>query len=195
MEKRIKITRNTTETQIVMEFDVQGEGEVDVSTSLPYLDHLLTLLGFWGRFYLKVRASGDIDVDAHHLIEDIGLCLGDAFRGSLGEKKGISRMGWAKVPMDESLVEVVVDLSGRPYLVYNNDEILPWLIFGEERDVWREFFKSFSTRGGMNLHIGFVYGKNGHHLIEAAFKALGIALRRALSPMGDGVASTKGMVE
>ncbi len=195
MEKGIKLNRSTRETQIVMEFDVRGRGETDVNTSLAYLDHLLTLMCFWGRFDIKLRASGDIDVDAHHLVEDVGLCLGDVFRRSLGDKKGITRIAWTKVPMDEALVEVVVDLSGRAYLVYNNDGILPPVIFGEEKDIWREFFKSFSNRAGLNLHINFLYGKNGHHLLEAAFKGLGLSLRRASALEDFGVSSTKGILE
>ncbi len=195
MDKGIKLNRNTRETQIVMEFDARGRGDIDVSTSLAYLDHFLTLMCFWGKFDLKLRASGDIDVDAHHLVEDVGLCLGDVFRRSLGDKKGITRMAWAKVPMDESLVEVVVDLSGRPYLVYRNDGILPPVIFGEERDLWREFFKSFSNRAGLNLHINFLYGKNGHHLLEAAFKGLGLSLKKAIALEDLEISSTKGLLE
>ncbi len=139
MEK-IEYRRKTKETNIEIEFGLMGESSFNIDTSLGYLDHFLTLLGFWGNFYLNVKARGDIQVDAHHLIEDIGLSLGEVFRKSLGDKKRHKQNGVGKGANDESLVEVVVDLSGRPYFVLNNEEILPHVIFGEERDIWREFF-------------------------------------------------------
>ena len=193
---KVKYQRKTTETEIEIEFLLKGEGRADIDSSLGYLDHFLTLFCFWGGFDPTLRARGDTHVDAHHLVEDIGLSLGKVFNDSLLEKKGIARIGWVRVPMDEALCEVVVDLSGRPYLVYNNDYLLPPVIFGEEKDLWREFFKSFSSRGGLNLHISFIYGKNGHHMLEATFKALGIALKKATTVENpDKTMSTKGMLE
>ncbi|WP_461833612.1 imidazoleglycerol-phosphate dehydratase HisB [Desulfothermus sp.] len=194
--KKIEYKRQTKETNIQIEFLLNGNGKSKIDTSLGYLDHFLTLFCFWGNFDLQVIASGDIQVDAHHLVEDIGLCLGDVFKKSLAGKKGINRMSWVRVPMDEALVEVVVDLSGRPYFVLNNDEILPQVIFGQERDIWREFFKSFANKAQINLHINFIYGKNGHHLIEAAFKGFGIALRKATQIVfEEKTMSTKGLLE
>ncbi len=190
-----KIKRKTKETDIEIEFCLRGDGKSDINTSLGYLDHFLALLTFWGGFDLKIKAQGDTHIDSHHLMEDIGLCLGEVFKKSLGDKKGIKRMGWAKVCMDEALCEVVVDLSGRPYLVYNNDTLLPPVIFSQEKDVWREFFKSFVNKANINLHINFVYGKNGHHLIEACFKAFGIALKEACILVSKNTMSTKGLLE
>lgn len=192
----VKIKRETKETTVEIEFLLKGNGQTQIDTTLGYVDHFLTLFAFWGGFDLILKAKGDTHVDAHHLIEDIGLTLGDAFFKSLGDKKGIKRMAWVKVPMDEALCEVVVDLSGRPYLVYNNDKLLPPVLFSEDRDIWREFFKSFANKGAMNLHINFVYGKNGHHLLESAFKALGIALKEACKIEDkEKTMSTKGMLE
>ncbi len=192
----VKIKRQTKETTIEIEFFNEGTGKIEIDTTLGYLDHFLTLFAFWGGFDIILKAKGDTHVDAHHLVEDIGLSLGDVFSKSLGDKKGIKRMAWVRVPMDEALCEVVVDLSGRPYLVYNNDHLLPPVLFSEERDIWREFFKSFANKAAINLHINFIYGKNGHHLLEAAFKALGIALKDACSIENkEKTMSTKGILE
>jgi imidazoleglycerol-phosphate dehydratase len=155
---------------------------------------MLTLIAFWAGFDLSLTCKGDLEVDAHHSLEDVGLCLGEALAAALGDKKGINRLGLAKVPMDEALTEVVVDISGRPYLVYQED-VLPAQIGGEEKDLWREFFKSLAFRAGINLHIRFLYGKNGHHLMESACKGLGTALKQAVAVTRTGVSSTKGRLD
>jgi imidazoleglycerol-phosphate dehydratase len=188
------LTRTTRETDIRLSLALEGSGRTDISTGLGFADHMLTLMAFWAGFDLSLACKGDLDVDAHHSLEDVGLSLGQALAEALGSKDGIARVAAARVPMDEALAEVVLDLSGRPYLVYA-DELLPALIAGEEKDVWREFFKSFAQRAGMNLHIRYEYGKNGHHLLEAAFKALGLALRQAVQVCRAGAPSTKGSVD
>jgi len=188
------VTRATKETDIRLTLDINGEGRVSVDTGIGFADHMLTLAAFWAGFDLDLGCRGDLEIDSHHTLEDIGLCLGQALAEALGDKRGIVRVASAKVPMDEALAEVVVDLSGRPYLVYD-DALLPDIIAGDEKDVWREFFKSFAYRAGMNLHIKFAYGQNGHHLLEAAFKALGIALSQAVRVGRAGVSSTKGSLD
>jgi len=193
-QRTAKITRTTKETDIRAELSLDGAGKCSIATGLGFADHMLTLMTFWAGFDLTLTCKGDLEVDAHHSLEDIGLCLGQVLAEALGDKAGIARVASAKVPMDEALAEVVVDLSGRPYLVYA-DELLPALVAGEEKDVWREFFKSLAQRAGMNLHIRYEYGKNGHHLLEAAFKALGLALRQAVQVCRAGATSTKGSVD
>lgn len=179
---------------MAVEIDLDGTGQAAVETGYGFADHMLTLLAFWSGCDLKLSCQGDLEVDAHHSLEDIGLSLGEALRQALGEKVGIARVGQASVPMDEALCEVVIDLSGRPYLVYEED-VLPAVIAGEEKDVWREFMKALATACRMNLHVHFKYGQNGHHLVEAAFKALGLALRRAATVDGARVPSTKGSLD
>ena len=192
---KVELCRKTKETYVKVKLDVYGTGKVNINTDVGYINHMLELLGVWANFDLDLEAKGDIEVDVHHTLEDIGLTLGEAFSSSLKDKKGIARVGWAKVPMDEALCEAVVDISGRPYLVYKNSEILPPMIFGEEKDVWREFFKSFCFRAKINLHILFHYGQNGHHLVESCFKAVGIALKNAITKERDYLLSTKGVIE
>jgi imidazoleglycerol-phosphate dehydratase len=186
-----EFSRETKETKVHVKLKVFGSGLVEADTGLGSLDHMLSLLAFWAGFDLELSASGDLQVDAHHTVEDVGLCLGEALRRAIGDRRGMARVGWARVPMDEALSEVVLDLSGRPYLVCQ-DDILPDMVFGQEKDVWREFFKSLAFRAGMNLHIRYLYGKNGHHLVESSFKALGLSLRQALSGRNQGIMSTKG---
>jgi imidazoleglycerol-phosphate dehydratase len=188
------LSRTTRETDIRVDLALEGAGRTDIATGMGFADHMLTLMAFWAGFDLQLSCKGDLHIDAHHSLEDVGLSLGQALAEALGDKTGISRVADAKVPMDEALAEVVVDLSGRPYLVYS-DELLPAVIAGEEKDLWREFFKSFAQRAGMNLHIRFAYGQNGHHLLEAAFKALGLALRQAVQVTRSGVSSTKGSID
>ncbi|MEF2145236.1 MAG: imidazoleglycerol-phosphate dehydratase HisB [Desulfovibrionaceae bacterium] len=195
MSKReAELKRTTKETDIRLRLALDGTGRADVRTGFAFADHMLTLLTFWAGFDLELECRGDLEIDAHHSLEDVGLCLGQALAESLGDKKGVERIGWAKVPMDEALAEVVVDLSGRAFLVYS-DDLLPALIAGEEKDLWREFFKSFAFRAGMNLHIRYEYGLNGHHLLEAAFKAAGLALKHAVRLGREGVSSTKGSLD
>lgn len=194
-EKRSsELSRTTKETNIKVKLAIDGGGKTEIDTGIGFADHMLTLIAFWAGFDLSVTCKGDLEVDAHHSLEDVGLTLGEAFASALGDKSGINRLGLAKVPMDEALAEVCVDLSGRPYLVYD-DEILPAQIAGEEKDLWREFFKSLAFKAGINLHIRFEYGKNGHHLLESACKGLGTALRQAVQKTRGGVPSTKGSLD
>ncbi len=186
--------RKTKETDITLELVIDGQGRTAIDTGMGFADHMLTLLAFWAGWDLTLTCKGDLEVDAHHSLEDIGLCLGQAFLEALGDRQGIERTALAKVPMDEALTEVVVDISGRPYLVYA-DEAVPAMVAGEEKDVWREFFKSLANQARINLHIRFLYGQNGHHLLESAFKGTGLALRRAAVVGRSGVTSTKGSLD
>lgn len=188
---RSEYSRETRETRVSASLNLYGNGEARIDTGLGCLDHMMQLLVFWAGFDLELSARGDLHVDAHHTVEDCGLCLGRALHEAAGDKQGLARIGWAKVPMDEALAEAVLDLSGRAYLVYR-ESVLPAVIFGQEKDIWREFFKSLADQAGMNLHICFAYGENGHHLIEAACKALGLALGRAVLSSGKHIPSTKG---
>lgn len=190
-----EVTRTTKETDIRLVLSLDGSGKTDIGTGIGFADHMLTLFAFWAGFDLSLACEGDLEIDAHHSLEDIGLVLGESLASALGDKRGIRRMAAAKVPMDEALAEVVVDLSGRPYLVYRGEELIPATIAGDEKDVWREFFKSLAYKTGMNLHISYEYGLNGHHLLEAAFKALGLAMRQAVEVVSEEVSSTKGSLD
>lgn len=194
-QRNATYSRTTRETQIDLRLELDGQGEVNISTGFGFADHMFTLLAFWAKMDLELTCRGDLEVDAHHSIEDCGLCLGEALRQALAGGEAVARVGWARVPMDEALADVVVDLSGRPYLVYE-DDLLPQLIAGEEKDLWREFFKSLANSAKMNLHIRFLYGRNGHHLLESACKGLGLALAQAARPSGTtGAFSTKGSLD
>ena len=189
-----RIERITNETSIDVELCLDGNGTTSIRTGYGFADHMLDLMAFWARFDLEIHCKGDYHIDAHHAVEDIGLALGEALQQALGGKAGIARVGWAKVPMDEALSEVLVDISGRPYLVYEEQD-LPPIIAGQEKDLWREFFKSFAMKAGINLHLHILYGQNGHHMLESAFKGLGLALRQAVTRSGHGVFSTKGVLD
>lgn len=192
--RQAEVIRKTNETDIRVRLVVDGEGKTDISTGIGFADHMLNLLAFWAGFDLELSCKGDTHIDAHHSLEDIGLCLGQALSEALGDKKGIVRVADARVPMDEALADVVLDISGRAYCVYE-DDIVPAVIAGEEKDLWREFFKSLAFRAGMNLHIHCRYGRNGHHLLEAAFKATGLALAKAVTIGRTGISSTKGSLD
>lgn len=187
------VKRKTSETTISMEMDLDGSGRAEIDTTVPFMDHMLNLFSRHGLFDIKIEGKGDRDVDDHHLVEDLGICLGQAVKKALGSKEGIKRYGSALVPMDESLCSIALDLSGRPYLIYHVE-------FGEARigdfdpALLKEFFKSFSDHSGMTLHINVLYGKNNHHVAESIFKAFARALRRAanLDDRIQGVMSTKG---
>jgi imidazoleglycerol-phosphate dehydratase len=193
MSRTASIERITKETQIRLTLDVDGSGKAKVCSSVPFLDHMLDLFTRHGLFDISIEAKGDIDIDFHHTVEDIGIVLGQAFREALGDKKGIRRYGQATVPMDETLAAVAVDLSGRPYMVYNVK--LPKVKIGEfDVELAREFFQAFANNAGANLHINALYGDNVHHILEACFKALARALDQATQhdPRIEGVLSTKG---
>ena len=195
MSRAARIARTTAETDIFLSLELEGTGRTDIRTGVGLLDHMLTLTAFWAGFDLTVGCKGDLHVDAHHSAEDVGLCLGQAFFQALGERKGLARVGFARVPMDEALAEVTLDLSGRPWLEWRGDELLPPVLAGEERDLWREFYKSFASAAKMNLHVSFLYGKNGHHLLESVAKGLGLALAQAVILNGNLVRSTKGSLD
>jgi len=193
MSRKASIERITRETQIKLALEIDGTGEAKVCTSVPFLDHMLDLFTRHGLFDLKVEAKGDIDIDFHHTVEDIGIVLGQAFREALGDKKGIRRYGQASVPMDETLASVAIDLSGRSYMVYN--VMLPKIKIGEfDVELAREFFQAFANNSGANLHINVMYGDNVHHILEACFKGMTRALDQAtqLDSRIEGVMSTKG---
>ena len=193
MNRQSELSRKTTETLIEAKLNIDGTGNGDIAIGIPFFDHMLTLLAAHGFFDLNIRAKGDIEVDFHHTIEDVGLVLGDLFNQALGKREGIKRYGYAVTPMDEAIASVAVDLSMRPFLVYRLPSDIPKT--GESFSILgKEFFRAFATRGGMNLHIDVGYGENEHHMIEAVFKAVGRALDIATS-LDDrivGVHSTKG---
>lgn len=194
MTKRLaEIERKTRETDIEVKLDLDGTGECDINTGVPFFDHMLTALAKHGLFDLQVKAVGDLEIDAHHTVEDVGICLGRALAKALGDKVGISRFGCARVPMDEALAEATVDISGRPFLVFSADFSNPRV--GEfDTELVKEFFLAFTYNAGITLHLNLLYGSNTHHCIEALFKAVGRALGQAVAidPRVKGVPSTKG---
>ena len=188
-----KIERTTSETFVRAELVLDGAGSGNINTTIPFVDHMLDLLAKHGLFDLTVEAKGDTEIDHHHTVEDIGMVLGMALKEALGEKTKIRRFGWATVPLDETLAEVVVDLSGRPFLVYNVE--LPHRQ-GKDFDLglFEDFFQALVSQGALNLHINLKYGRNPHHIIEAVFKAFAKALDQAtlIDERVAGVLSTKG---
>lgn len=192
-----RVERATRESSIVVELNLDGAGTADIQTGLPFFDHMLTAFASHGRFDLYVRCTGDVDVDAHHSVEDTGIVLGQAFREALGDKRGIRRFADAWIPMDETLVHAIVDLSGRPYFVMTGepDQVLHAVIAGHYATVINEhFFETFAFHAGINLHIQVQYGRDPHHITEAEFKAVTRALRGAceLDPRVTDIPSTKG---
>jgi len=179
-KRESSISRNTKETEIQVQLNLDGTGKCDVSTGIPFFDHMLTLFTAHGFFDLSASAKGDIEVDFHHTVEDMGLVLGDAFNKSLGDRIGIIRYGHAVTPMDDALASVSIDLSNRPFIVYNIPDVKS---SGGGFDIFlaKEFFRAFSNRGGMNFHVNVWYGENEHHIIEAVFKSAGRALDQAVS--------------
>lgn len=176
-----------------MELSIEGTGEVEISTAIGFFDHMLSLLAHHAGFDFKLEARGDLQVDQHHTVEDVGLCLGKAIKDTLGEKKGIQRYGWAILPMDEALCLVALDLGGRPHLSYNV-ELPAQLITDFDPTCVKEFLLAVTNEAGMALHIRYLSGENPHHILEAAFKGLGRALRMAVSldPVNRDIPSTKG---
>ena len=184
--------RTSAETDIRLELTLDGQGKTDIRTGFGLLDHMLTLTAFWAGMDLTLICEGDMEVDAHHTAEDVGLTLGKSLLEALGDRAGIARVGYGRVPMDEALTEVTVDLSGRPWLEWRGGELLPPVLAGEEKDLWREFYKAFASSARCNLHVEFRYGQNGHHLLESAAKGLGLALAQAVRRNGTTIRSTKG---
>lgn len=179
MTKRMAtVDRKTKETQVQITLNIDGKGENKIATGIPFFDHMLTLFCVHGFFDLEVKAEGDLEVDFHHTVEDIGLVLGDALNRALGDRKGIRRYGHAVTPMDETLTAVTIDLSNRPFLVYHiPSNVKATGPFGLQ--LAPEFFRAFANKGGLNLHINVNYGENEHHMIESIFKAMGRALHQA----------------
>ena len=195
MTRSAELERTTAETRIKLSLNLDGSGKAAINSSVAFLDHMLNLFARHGLFDLTVEANGDIDIDFHHTVEDIGIVLGTAVRQALGDKQGIRRYGFARVPMDETLAEVTLDISGRPYLVYQVE--LPKVKVGDfDTELTREFFQAFANNCGCNLHINVLYGDNVHHIIEACFKAFARALDEAtrLDQRVSGVLSTKGVL-
>ena len=193
--KRIsEVTRNTNETQIMVSLNLDGSGEGEISTGVPFMDHMLELFSKHGFFDLEIKAKGDIDIDYHHLVEDMGITLGQAFSEALGEKAGIKRYGFFVLPMDETLVTVALDLSNRAFLVF--DVPLPISMVRDFNvQLFKEFFQAFVNEAGCNLHIRLEHGKEPHHVAEAMFKGFAKALDLATSlepRLNGGVPSTKG---
>ena len=194
--RRANVQRATKETDIRVEWTLDGAGQGTIDTGIRFFDHMLELLAKHGFFDLTVQAKGDIDIDEHHTVEDVGIVMGQAFQQALGEKAGIKRFGFASAPLDETLAQVTVDLSGRPFLVYNvalPDRKIKTFDLG----LFEDFFQAFVTHGGLNLHVNLLYGRNPHHIMEAIFKGLAKALDQATTPeerLAGKVLSTKGML-
>jgi imidazoleglycerol-phosphate dehydratase len=196
MKRTKSVSRKTQETDISLELCVDGKGDAQIQTPVPFIDHMLTLLAKHGFFDLKILAKGDTEVDYHHTVEDIGICLGTAFKGALGDKKGIRRFGEATVPMTDALASVAADWSGRSHLVFGAD--FPSSRVGDmDVELFEEFFRAFSNNAGLDLHIRLLYGSNVHHSVEAIFKATARALDLAsqIDPRQPGIQSTKGSLD
>jgi imidazoleglycerol-phosphate dehydratase len=193
MGRTAKVSRKTKESDITVELEIDGAGQASIQTGMPFFNHMLDSFSRHGFFNIQIAAKGDLEVDFHHTVEDVGLALGQAFKDALGDKHGIRRFGEASCPLDEALAEVVVDLSGRPYLYYNV-KIRPGRVGDFDTDLPHEFYAAFANQLGMNLHIDVSRGENPHHIIEACFKAFARAMDAAtqLDPRVQGVLSTKG---
>lgn len=193
-QRSATVNRDTLETQITVAINLDGTGNSSFATGVPFLEHMMDQIARHGLIDLDIKAKGDIEIDDHHTVEDIGITLGQAFKKALGDKKGINRYGHAYVPLDEALSRVVIDFSGRPGLQYHCD-FTRASVGGFDVDLFAEFFQGFVNHAGVTLHIDNIRGKNTHHQIETVFKAFGRALRMAITPdprMGDTMPSTKG---
>jgi imidazoleglycerol-phosphate dehydratase len=196
MKRSAKIQRNTKETQINAELTIDGRGRYDISTGIRFFDHMLELFTKHGGFDLKLKAEGDLDVDQHHTVEDVGIVLGQLFKQALGDKKGINRAGYFVLPMDETLAVAAVDLSGRPALVYQ-DKVRVRLVGDLQTELVHDFFDGFVANAAANLHAKVLYGRSNHHKIEAIFKCFARAMRYACSRdtrLKDQLPSTKGLL-
>jgi imidazoleglycerol-phosphate dehydratase len=191
MTREATLRRETKETTVDLTLVVDGSGTTSVSTGIPFFDHMLEQLGKHGGFDLTVAATGDLNVDLHHTVEDVGIVLGQALREALGDRRGVRRFANSLVPLDEALVQVALDLSGRPFLVYDIDPVSEW-IGTFDPQLAEEFWKGFVDGARVTLHLRSLSGKNGHHVIEASFKGVARALRDAVKVESDDVPSTKG---
>jgi imidazoleglycerol-phosphate dehydratase len=193
LSRGAEVTRNSKETRLRAKVDIDGRGRIKVATGLDFLDHMIEQVARYGGFDLSFRGSGDVHVDTHHLVEDAGIVLGQALSKALGDRAGITRFASAYAPLDESLARVVVDLGKRPYISYNVP--LRGRIGTMESEVLEEFWRAFSIHLGATIHVDVIRGRNRHHVAEATFKALGLALRQAMTPgSGPGAPSSKGML-
>ena len=190
-----RVERSTKESQVEVVIDLDGTGTTDIATGVPFFDHMLAQLGKHGLFDLRVKAVGDVEVDAHHTVEDVSIVLGQALREALGDKAGIVRFGDALVPLDETLVQAVVDVSGRPYCVHEEPDLVE-LIGTYDTTLTKHIFESLASAAQICLHIRVLAGRNAHHIVEAQFKAVARALRTAVAvdPRTEGVPSTKGVL-
>jgi imidazoleglycerol-phosphate dehydratase len=196
MNRTAIINRSTKETAVKVNLVLDGTGEQQIATGVPFFDHMLTQIARHGFFDLTIAAKGDLEVDAHHTVEDVGICLGEAFKQALGDKTGIRRYGRGTMPMHEALAAVVLDFSGRPFLVWHVD--LPKAQVGSfDLELVEEFFTAFCNHAGANVHVNLAYGDNLHHIVEAVFKAFARALDEAtqIDPRIQGVLSSKGSLE
>jgi imidazoleglycerol-phosphate dehydratase len=193
--RQAEVRRKTKETEVILKLDLDGSGRHSISTSISFFDHMLSLLAYHSNIDLSLKAKGDIGVDSHHTVEDVGICLGDGIRKALGEAKGIQRYGMAMVPMDEALGSVALDLSMRPYLIFHM-KLRRSKIGTFDLELVEEFFKALCNHAGMTLHINLLYGRNSHHMVEAVFKGFGRALREAiaLDERSSQIPSTKGVL-
>ncbi len=193
--RTVKIERNTNETQIVLSLNLDGQGRYELESGIGFLDHMLSHIAKHGRFDLSLKVTGDLHIDDHHSVEDVGICLGQALVKALGDKRGINRYGSSSVPMDETLANCAIDLSGRPYLVFNA-RFLSGKTGTFDTQLIEEFMRAFSNSAQMNLHINVPYGTNDHHIAEGIFKAVGRALFEAVSlmPGNNDIPSTKGVL-
>lgn len=199
MSKRYaEIHRTTAETDVAVSIDLDGVGKSEIDTGIGFFDHMLTLFASHGQFDLKVNCHGDIEVDGHHSIEDIGITMGQAMCAAIGEKRGIKRYGSFYLPMDETLVLAALDISGRPFLVYDaGDTPMAPMIGGYDTELTEEFLRALAFHAGITLHVKILYGANSHHRVEAIFKAVAHALRIAVEKderLGDVIPSTKGIL-
>ena len=193
MTREATVTRKTKETDITLRLKIDGEGRAEIATGIGFFDHMLVLFAKHGLFDLEVRAKGDLEVDSHHTVEDVGLALGQALREALGDKAGLCRYGWCLLPMDDALARVAVDCGGRPYLEYDAPE-QAGPVGNFPFQLVEEFLRAFSVQGGLNLHVALLDGRDSHHMAEAVFKGLARALDQAtrVDPRVQGVPSTKG---
>jgi imidazoleglycerol-phosphate dehydratase len=193
--RRAEVRRKTKETEIALKIDLDGSGRYSIHTGIPFFDHMLSLLAHHSSMDFSIKAKGDLHVDHHHTVEDVGICLGEAIRKALGEAKGINRYGMAFTPMDETLASVALDLSMRPCLVFHV-KLRRARIGTFDLELVEEFFRAFCNHGRITLHVNLLYGKNSHHMVEAIFKGFGRALRSALGfdPRSSRVPSTKGIL-
>lgn len=192
-QRTAKIERETNETNISIELNLDGKGSYDVSTGVGFFDHMLAHLSKHSGIDLKIKAKGDLHIDDHHTVEDVGICLGTCFERALGDKRGICRYGSSSVPMEDALANVAVDISGRPFCVYNAS--YPSSKIGTfDVELIEEFMRAFTNTSRINLHINVPYGTNSHHIAEGIFKAAGQAFAKAINIKGDEIPSTKGVL-